>query len=97
MVKDPNALLEPQHSTQLPGVIRCNLIQLGCKEFGRSYGFNAFEEFRCLEGVHPVVFAQFCLHYHQSKLLDSPISQVSNNLVQVSSLETSSSEAKKSP
>ena len=33
VVKDPNVLLEPQHSTQLPGVIRCNLIWLGCKEF----------------------------------------------------------------
>ena len=26
VVKDPNVLLEPQHSTQLPGVTRCNLI-----------------------------------------------------------------------
>ena len=30
VVKDPNTLLEPQHSTQLPGVSRCNLICLGC-------------------------------------------------------------------
>ena len=95
VVKDPNALLEPQYSTQLPGVIRCNLIRLGCEEFGRPYVFNAFEEFHCSEGVHPVVFAQLCSHYHQSKLLDSPSTQVSNNLVQVSSSETSFSEAKK--
>ena len=81
VVKDPNALLEPQHSTQLPGVIGCNLIWLGCEEFGRSYGFDAFEEFRCPEGVHPVVFAQLCSHYHQSKLLDSPSTQVSSNLI----------------
>ena len=40
MVKDPNTLLEPQHSTQLLGVIGCNLIQLGCEEFGRVYGFT---------------------------------------------------------
>ena len=26
VVKDPNVLLEPQHNTQLPGVIGCNLI-----------------------------------------------------------------------
>ena len=45
VVKDPNTLLEPQHSTQLPGVIGCNLIHLGCEEFGRVYGFEAFEEF----------------------------------------------------
>ena len=97
MVKDPNALLEPQHSTQLPGVIVCNLIWLGCEEFRRSYGFDAFEGFHCPEGVHPVVFAQLCSHYHQSKLLDSPSTQVSSNSVQVSSSETSSSEAKKNP
>ena len=26
IVMDPNVLLKPQHSTQLPGVIGCNLI-----------------------------------------------------------------------
>ena len=34
VVKDPNALLEPQYSTQLPGVIGCNLIQLGVRSLG---------------------------------------------------------------
>ena len=72
VVKDPNVLLEPQYSNQLLGVIGCNLIQLGCEEFGRSYGFNAFEEFGCQDNVHPVVFTQLCSHYHQSKLLDKP-------------------------
>ena len=56
VVKDPNTLLEPQHSTQLPGVIGCNLICLGCEEFGRVYGFEAFEEFHCPPNIHPVVF-----------------------------------------
>ena len=95
VVKDPNVLLEPQYSTQLLGVIGCNLIQLGCEEFGRSYGFDAFKEFHCPDNVHPVVFAQLCSHYHQSKLLDKPQAQVSSILVQSSSSETSSSEAKK--
>ena len=44
VVKDPNTLLELQHNTQLPGVISCNLIQLGCEEFGRVHGFEALEE-----------------------------------------------------
>ena len=35
VVKDPITLLEPQHSTQLLGVIGYNLIQLGCEEFER--------------------------------------------------------------
>ena len=86
---------EPQHSTQLPGVIGCNLIQLGCEEFGRSYGFDAFEEFCCPKSVHPVVFAQLCSHYHQSKLLDSSGTEVSSNLINVSSSGINSSEAKK--
>ena len=68
MVKDPNTLLEPQHSTQLPGVIGCNLIQLGCEEFGRVHGFQAFEEFCCPVDIHLVVFAQMCSFYHQGKL-----------------------------
>ena len=95
IVKDPNVLLKPQHSTQLPGVIGCNLIQLRCEEFGRSYGFDTFEEFRCPESVHPVVFAQLCSHYHQSKLLDSSSTEVSSNSVNVSSSGINSSEAKK--
>ena len=81
VVKDPNVLLEPQHNTQLPGVIGCNLIRLGCEEFKRSFGSEAFEEFRCPENVHPVVFSQLCSHYHQSKLLDGPdISSTTSNI-----------------
>ena len=95
VVKDPNVLLETQYSTQSLGVIRCNLIWLGCEELGRSYGFDAFEEFRCPDGVHPIVFAQLCLHYHQSKLLDNPPSQVNSGSVRFSPSEISSSEAKK--
>ena len=71
VVKDPNTLLEPQHSTQLPGVIGCNLICLGCEEFGKVYGFEAFEEFRCPQNLHPVVFAQMCSFYHQGKLSEN--------------------------
>ena len=40
VVKDPNTVFEPQHSTQLPGVIGCNLIQLGCEEFGKVFGLK---------------------------------------------------------
>ena len=38
MVKDPNVLLEPQYSTQLPGVIGCNLILLGVRNLGGCMG-----------------------------------------------------------
>ena len=95
MVKDPNVLLESQHNTQLPGVIGCNLIWLGCEEFGRSFGFEAFEEFRCPESVHPVVFSQLCSHYHQSKLLDNPSTLVSSNTINVSLSGISSRETER--
>ena len=86
-----------QYSTQLPGVIGCNLIQLGCKEFGRTCGFAAFEEFHCPANVHPIIFAQICSFYHQSKLQDTPQSEikVSSSSVRFGSSETNSSEAKK--
>ena len=95
VVKDLNVLLEPQHNTQLPGVIGCNLIRLGCEEFGRSFGYEAFEEFRCPESVHPVVFSQLCSHYHQSKLLDGPSTSVSSNTINVSSSGISSCETER--
>ena len=68
IVKDPNTLLEPQHSTQLPGVIGCYLICLWCEEFGRVYGFEPFEKFQCPQGIHPVVFTELFSFYHQEKL-----------------------------
>ena len=80
VVKDPNTLLEPQHSTQLPGVIGCNLIRLGCEEFGKVYGFEAFEEFQCPPNLHPVVFAQMCSFYHQGKLSEQPQTLSANQI-----------------
>ena len=68
VVKDPNTLLEPQYATQLPGVIGCNLIYLGCEEFGKQYGFECFENFPCPSAVHHIVFSQFCTFYHQERL-----------------------------
>ena len=71
VVKDPNTLLEPQHNTQLLGVIGCNLIWLGCEEFGRVHGLEALRKFNCPESIHPVIFAQMCSFYHQGKLSSS--------------------------
>ena len=94
VVKDPNTLLEPQHSTQLPGVIGCNLIHLGCEEFGKVHGFEAFEEFRCPPNIHPVVFAQMCSFYHQGKLSEQPqalsANQIHSGHININTLEISS-------
>ena len=68
VVKDPNTLLEPQHATQLPGVIGCNLKCLRCKEFSKVHGFKCFKNFQCPSSVHPVVFSQFCTFFHQERL-----------------------------
>ena len=94
MVKDPNVLLKPQHNTQLPGVIGCNLIWLGCEEFEWSFGCEAFEEFHCPESVHPVVFSQLCSHYHQNKLLDGPSTPTSSSNINVSTSAVSASDDK---
>ena len=67
VVKDPSTVLESQYSTHTPGVIGCNLIRLGYEEFGKVFGFEAFETFRCPKEVHPLIFAQMCTLYHQSK------------------------------
>ena len=66
-MKDTNTVLELQYSTQMPGVIGYNLIQLGYKEFGKVFGFEAFETFTCPKEVHPLIFAQMCTLYHQGK------------------------------
>ena len=44
VVRDPNSLLTPPYATQLPGVIGCNLIQLGCEEFGKSPWVSALQQ-----------------------------------------------------
>ena len=67
VVKDLSTVLESQYSAHTPGVIRCNLIWLGYEEFGKVFGFEAFETFRCPKEVHPLIFAQMCTLYHQSK------------------------------
>ena len=79
IVKDPNTVLEPQYSTHTPGVIGCNLIWLGYKEFGKVYGFEAFETFTCPKEVHPLIFAQMCTLYHQGKDQVQPDIHTSNS------------------
>ena len=67
VVKDPNTVLEPEYSTRTPGVIGCNLIWLGYKEFGKVFGFEAFETFTCPKEVHPLIFSQMSTLYYQGK------------------------------
>ena len=79
VVKDPNTVLEPQYSTQIPRVIGCNLIWLGYEEFGKVFGFEAFETFMCPKEVHPWIFAQMYTLYHQGKDQVQSVSHTSNN------------------
>ena len=79
VVKDPSTVLEPQHHTQSPRVIRCNLIWLGCEEFRKVFGFEAFEAFTCPHEVHPLIFAQMCTLYHQGKVQTQSVPSTSNS------------------
>ena len=101
IVKDPNTLLEPQHNTQLLGVIGCNLIQLGCEEFGRVYGMEALKKFCCPDNIHPVIFAQMCSFYHQGKLSLPQTGSANQNLnlgsIKVNTLGISSKSERKIP
>ena len=81
VVKDPSTVLESQYSARTPGVIGCNMIQLGYEEFGKVFGFDAFENFWCPKEVHPLIFAQMCTLYHQSKDQDvQPSSHTTNSI-----------------
>ena len=83
VVKDPSTVLEFHYSTHTPGVIGCNLIRLGYEEFGKVFGFKAFETFQCPKEVHPLIFAQMCTLYHQSKGQDvQPDIHTSNSIQQ---------------
>ena len=96
VVKDPNTVLEPQYSTQMPGVIGCNLIQLGYKEFEKVYGFEAFDTFTCPKEVHPLIFAQMCTLYHQGKDQAQTNSHTSNSQ-QTESVHVSTSQINFNP
>ena len=79
VVKDLNTVLEPQHSTQSPGGIGCNLIQLWCEEFGKVFGFEVFKTLTCPKEVHPLIFAQMCTLYHQGKVQTQSVPTTSNS------------------
>ena len=92
VVKDPSTVLESQYSTRTPGVIGCNLIRLGYEEFGKVFGFKAFETFRCPKEVHPLIFAQMCTLYHQSKGQNvQTSSHASNSEHQINKIQTTTS------
>ena len=103
VVKDPNTLLEPQCNTQFPAVIRCNLIRLGCEEFGWVYGLEALRNFNCPENVHPMIFAQMFSFYHQGKMSSSPSQTEPVNLdsnsgsIKVNTSEISSGDVRENP
>ena len=84
MVKTLTLFSNPNTAPQLPGVIGCNLIRLGCEEFGKVYGFEAFEEFQCPPNLHLVVFAQMCSFYcHTGVILCHKCREIKkiNNLI----------------
>ena len=92
VVKDLSTVLESQYSARTPGVIGCNLIRLGYEEFGKVFGFKAFETFRCPKEVHPLIFAQMCTLYHQSKGQNVQTdSHASNSVQQINEIQATTS------
>ena len=62
-------------------MVGCNLIQLGCEEFGRVHGFHHFDRFTCPETVHPVVFSQLCTFYYQGKCQENSTNTDTTNII----------------
>ena len=100
VVKDPSAVLKSQHDTQLPGVIGCNLLGLGCKEFERVYGLEALKEFHHPENINPIIFAHsYVLFTIKGQLASSQIKVTNQNLghINVNSLKDQLQSQKKRP
>ena len=99
VVKDPSALLKSQCNTQLPGVIGCNLLRLGCEEFKRVYGLVALKEFHHPENINPIIFPRLCSFHQQGKLASSQTEVTNQNLghINVNTSKVNSEVKRKDP
>ena len=63
------------------------------RNLGRYCGFKAFETFRCPKEVHPLIFAQMCTLFHQSKGQNVQTgSHAPNSNQQISEIQATTSE-----
>ena len=56
ITQNPDEVLDPEHKTRLPNIEGWNLMRLAYEEFTKKYNPIVFENFKCLEGVEPLLF-----------------------------------------
>ena len=68
ITQNPNEVLDSEHKTRLPGTVGWNLVRLAYEEFTKEHNPIVFENFKCLEGVEPLLFFQLCIYYYADKV-----------------------------
>ena len=68
ITQNPNEVLDPKHKTRLPGIVEWNLVRLAYEEFTKEHSPIIFENFKCPEGVEPLLFSQLCIYYYVDKV-----------------------------
>ena len=68
ITRNPNEVLDPEHKTRLPGIVGWNLVRLAYEEFTKKHSPIVFENFKCPEGVEPLLFSQLCIYYYVDKV-----------------------------
>ena len=56
ITQNPNEILDPKHKTRLPSIVGWNLVRLAYEEFTKKHRPIVFENFKCPEGVEPLLF-----------------------------------------
>ena len=64
ITQNPNKVLDPDHRTRFPGILRWNLVKLAYQEFLKKHNIDAFQDFECLDRVNPLLFSQLCIYYY---------------------------------
>ena len=68
ITQNPNEVLDHDHKTRLPGTVEWNLVRLAYEEFTKEHNPIVFENFKCPEGVEPLLFSQMCIYYYADKV-----------------------------
>ena len=68
IIQNPKDVLDPEHKTRLPSIVRWNLVRLAYEEFTKMHNPIVFENFECLEGVELLLFSQLCICYYADKV-----------------------------
>ena len=64
ITQNPNKALHPEHKTRLPRIVGWKLVKLAYQEFLKKYNIDVFEDFKCPDGVNPLVFSQLCIYFY---------------------------------